>query len=184
MGAMGGGKRTDPNAVVAELRATVARLEQVIQKIPEEQKSAAQLEEKAKLSAAIKAREPAVIAMASDATKYPAIANKMGVLAWQRGILNDVTKLRTEARDAGRPLDLHGALSRINAALARVEGSPAGATPAATASATPASPVAAKATSIAPSQARSMPVVRDKTQEERDRDLANDTDYLASIGLA
>jgi hypothetical protein len=179
--AIAGGKRPEVNATVQALEQKIEKLTAIIERMPEEQRGASERAEEARLEAAIASRAPAVIALASDATKYPAIADKMALKTWQDGLLNDVVRLRTEARARGTALDLPGALSIINDALLKKQGSPAGAKPAAPASATPASPVAAKATSIAPSQARSMPVVREKTQEERDRDLANDTDFLATL---
>lgn len=180
--AIAGGKRQEANGEIAALKAEVARLGEMLQKQPEESRRAAEEAEEARLSAVVEGKEKEFFDT-FPAEKYPAIADKLGLETWRRGLLNDVKKLRRDAKAKGQPLDLAGALSIINAALLKTQGSPAGAKPAAPASATPASPVAARATSIAPSQARSMPVVREKTQEERDRDLASDTDYLASIGL-
>jgi len=171
-------------AEIQRLESKVEQLERLLTQREEREAEAAENGEATQLQAGLKAREDAVIAMASDAAKHPELARyvKLGL---SENIIAEVVKQKTAARRAGRQLDNAGALAQIEADLRMV---PAGATPASPAGARPASPAAAIAddhpiTGIAPSQTRSAGSVRDKTEAELADDLAKDHEALRGLGL-
>jgi hypothetical protein len=175
--AIKGGRRTEESTELRRVREELAELKATISKVPEEQQQRAKAAEDAQLQAKIAEREKLVIATAQDAAKYPELARQLTAMpSLGKNLIRDVINIRRKARESGSPVDIPTALGRIETALAKRAPAPT--------RRDSARPVAATVTSIAPSQARSSTVVRDKTQEERERDLAADSGYLASLGLA
>ncbi len=176
--AIKGGKRSESSAELARVREELAELKATLAKAPEEQQRQAKEAEDARLMRQIEERKQALITSAKDAAKYPELARQLAALpSLGKNVVADVLSLRRKARESGAPIDISTALGRIEAALARKAAQPS---PRETAG----SQVAATVTSIAPSQARTSAVVREKTQEERDRDLAADTSFLSNLGFA
>ncbi len=181
--AIKGGRRDTANAEMRAMQARIDQLEGLLSKQPEEQKKQAEAAEAERMKAAIEQKKREVIASAKDASKYPELARQLAAMpSLAPNVIADVRAIRRKARESGAPVDIFAALGTIESALAK-RARPPGETPASQASVRPAASVAATATSIAPSQARTSAVVRDMTQEERERDLAADVGYLASLGL-
>lgn len=173
-----------PVAAPAEIQRLEAKIEQLVSYIREREEhatEAATTGETEQLSAAVKEREDAVIAIASDAAKHPELARYVR-LGLRENIVTEVVKMKTAAKRAGRQLDNAGALAQIEAQLKELPGgtsvSPAGAKPG--------SPAAAIAddhpiTGIAPSQTRSAGSAREKTEAELAEDLARDLPGLSGL---
>ncbi len=184
--AMQGGKRGEPtagerrsSAEVETLRAQVAALMERLDRQPTEQQEAADRAELERLAPEVQRVEKETIAEASDAAKYPVLAQYLELESWHKPLLESVARLRREARARGETLDRATALATIEGKLSKK--APAGVKPASPQGVKPTAPVAAQATSIAPSQARTMSSVREKTEDELAEDLARDTPALERI---
>lgn len=184
--AVQGGKRGEPSAgeraakaEIETLRSQVQALAERLERAPTEQQEAAERAEMERLSPEVQRLEKETIDEASDAEKYPVLAQYSALEAWHKPIVESVAKLRREARQNGKQLDRSAALAIVNDRLSRK--APTGAKPVSPRGETPTAPEVVRASSIAPSQARSMPAVRDKTEDELAEDLARDTNALERI---
>lgn len=178
------GKRPEKNVEAESLRSELAELRRTLEERDERREtdrmSREEQAEVERLKPMVAEREAAVLQAAGDATKYPTISGYLALEAWKQPVLDEVAQQRRAARAKGQTLDLSTVLGNIEAALSR-KGTPAGVKPAVPASETHAGTKTATVTSIAPSQARSAPVVRDKTEDELAADLARDPAALERI---
>jgi hypothetical protein len=183
--ALAGGKRAEVTTGEQRALERVTKLEDQVMRLVDElrnggreQQAEAAERELSEIAPRVQQLAGEILGAAGDAEKYPALAPYTALKSWHPQIIADYRRIKREAREKGQKLDRAAVLGRLNGELARL--ARAGVTPADPAGARPANRVTERVTSIAPSQSRTGGAIREMTQQEREDDLARDSDTLAS----
>jgi hypothetical protein len=178
------GKRNEPSPVEAELRSELAQLKGLIEQRAQDEQRAQQI---AHEEAFVNLRRQEILTAAADSNVYPHLSRFAAAKAQE--VFDHIVEMKTEAQQRGEFLDDVTALQELDKELSQYAPPPQQVKEAGLATSAPSGqkPVqqvrSSPGRSLNPSLAQRTGSVREKTDEDRLAELANDPDFLRNLGL-